>query len=264
MVRWFPVLLASLALFAAGCGDDGGDDDTASAPEPQPVAWSYEKNGGVEGWAELSEDYAACEEGMEQSPVNLAEAEPGPLPSLDFDYNAGPAEVENTGHTAEVDYEKGASSVSVGGTKYFLIQSHFHLPSEHEIDSVQDPIEMHFVHSTVDAELLVVGAFVKVGEPNSAWDPIAAALPAKEGETVELDEVSPLDLLPQDVGQGPRWHYDGSLTAPPCSEGVDWNVLKTRITMSPQQILEFKSVSEGNRRPVQPLNEREVVYGSAE
>jgi len=255
-------LAASLALVAGGCGDDDdGAGDGASQPEWKPPAWSYSENGGAEKWASLSERYAACETGMEQSPIDLAHARKAPLPPLKLDYKAGPAEIENNGHTVEVIYELGTNSVTVEGTEYDLVQSHYHLPSEHEIAFVQEPIEMHFVHVSEDREFLVLGAFVRAGETNSAWDPVAADLPGKEGGTHELEQVSPLDLLPEDAATGWRWSYSGSLTTPPCTEGVAWNILRTRIEMSPSQIAEFKDVFEGNRRPVQPRHGRGIVLG---
>jgi carbonic anhydrase len=253
------VALASLALFA-GCGDDD-DADTSSEPERKPVAFSYTENGGPEEWASLSPDYATCETGREQSPVDLAEATSGALPPLEVNYVAGPAEIENNGHTVEVIFEEGASSVVVDGKEYFLIQAHYHLPSEHRLGRVQEPLELHFVHGSADEELLVLGVFASVGDPSGSWEKVAGALPAEEGEPVPLGEVDPADLLPANAATGPRWSYDGSLTTPPCSEGVKWNVIRPRITMSPEQLRGFRAGYEGNNRPPQPLNERELVLG---
>lgn len=251
MARWSPTLLVSLALLA-GCGDDA-EEETSHPSDPQhhETHWSYSGATGPEEWGSLDPEFEACDTGREQSPIDLAAVEAAALQPLAFNYEPTTAKLENNRHTVVITPEPG-SDLRVGAERYHLVQFHFHTPSEHAVAGKHRPLELHFVHATDDEKkLLVLGALVKPGDPNGAWDKIAGALPAEKDGTAELAEFNPRDLLPENAEKAERYVYPGSLTTPPCTEGVAWNVFVEPIVMSPQQILEFRSVYEDNRRPLQ-------------
>jgi carbonic anhydrase len=168
-------------------------------------------------------------------------------------------EIENNGHSLEALPEPG-NSLEVDGTEYELEQFHFHAPSEHEIDGEPAAMEFHFLNVSEDGDPFVLGVLVKEGQANPAAAKLVTALPPEEGETLPVGgEVDPIDLLPPDPESAPRWHYDGSLTTPPCTEGADWNVYEQPIEMSAEQIDAYTSIYGDNRRPLQPLNGRELT-----
>jgi carbonic anhydrase len=253
------------ALFAGaitGCGsaDDGTAAESTAAGTAAPFGYGSED--GPAEWASLDPAYAQCAEGKEQSPIDLTDAQASDLPRIEISYHPSELEVENNGHSLEGLPPPG-NSVEVEGTRYELDQFHFHAPSEHRSNGRALPIEFHFVNRSADGEPLVLGVFVQAGRENPAAAKLIESLPRTEGETLQVHgDVDLLDLLPADPAAAPRWSYDGSLTTPPCTEGVAWKVFKQPIEMSPQQIAAFTSIYDGNNRPVQPLNGRELIFGS--
>lgn len=240
-----------LALLSGGCGKNDG------RMKKEKAEWGYGAENGPAVWGRLSEDYRLCDEGRRQSPIDLADASPKRSPEVIFNYRSSPLTVVNNGHTVQVDYSEG-SSMEIEGARYELLQFHFHSPSEHTLSGESLEMEMHLVHQNADSgELAVVGALVRRGSENAALAPVWENIPAAAGEPRRVDGVSinAEDLLPS---ERLFYRYDGSLTTPPCSEGVKWFVLTTPIEMSAAQIETFRSVINGNNRPVQPLNEREL------
>ena len=243
-------LLSVFSLLLAGCADDNPDEPS----------WSYEGDTGPDRWGELSEDWAVCGEGQAQSPIDLDSA----LVMEDVNEygftNAGTVvNIYNNGHTILYGVDAG-NTVAIDGVDYELLQFHFHAGSEHTVDTVGYPMEVHFVHSDVDGNLAVLGVFIEEGAENptlagALWD----SIPAEVYETVDDATVTcdPYELIPGGV----VWKYDGSLTTPPCSEGVNWNVFMTPITMSAAQMDAFTALYANNYRPVQPLNDRTVTFG---
>jgi carbonic anhydrase len=224
--------------------------------------WSYSGPTGPEHWGSLSPEYAACSEGSEQSPIDLG-AGAGAPPSLEVDYGASPLELTNNGHSVEAAIQ-GANSVSLDGTAYTLDQFHFHAPSEHTIEGEVLALELHFVNAADDGSLAVLGVMVREGEENPAWSGVTEALGStvNEGDTAEVQATELAALLPASPANAERWSYPGSLTTPPCSEGVAWTVFAEPIEMSAKQIAAFTAAYEGNARPVQPLGARELAFGS--
>jgi carbonic anhydrase len=221
----------------------------------QSLLWTYSGEARTEKWGDLSSEFVACKQGKQQSPIALDKTFKASLESIEFDYKDSPFEAINNGHTIEVKYEHG-SSIKIEGKQYELRQFHFHAPSEHTIGSQKYPIELHLVHKSQDGELAVIGVFLKEGKPNELIQTLLANLPAKEGEkTVKDIRLNASALSPTDKSY---YHYSGSLTTPPCSEGVNWYVLKTPIEVSQEQIAKFASVYSGNARPTQPLNQRVI------
>ncbi|NJK80366.1 MAG: carbonic anhydrase family protein [Chloroflexaceae bacterium] len=228
----------------------------APAAEGAAVEWGYEGEIGPENWSTLSGNFATCGLGTEQSPIDLSEPAPsdefGPL---ELNYAATPITVLNNGHTIELEYEPG-STLTFNGQTYELVQFHFHNPSEHTLTGEASPLEAHLVHRDNNGNLAVIGVFLMLGEANPFLAQFWDALPAAAGETEVEGEINVRDLLPEDLS----YHtYTGSLTTPPCSEGVRWLVLRDTVTISQEQVDAFTAIYSGNARPVQPLNDRDLL-----
>lgn len=220
--------------------------------------WGYEAHNGPAVWGQLDPVYQVCSLGGEQSPIDLSCARREKLVPVGFDYRSSPATVENTGHSIQVNPASG-NGIVVDGVRYELEQFHFHHAAEHTVEGVRLPLEMHFVHRTEGGALAVVGVLFREGPENRAlatfWDP----LPAEAGPPRAVPE--PVDvpaLLPE---RRTTWRYRGSLTTPPCTEGVAWIVLTETLTLSASQIEAFAAIFPNNYRPVQPLGERVLVRG---
>ena len=238
----------------------------------EKTEWGYETENGPDVWGKLSSEYILCTEGEHQSPIDLVNSKPVKHPPVIYEYyRTTSLNIHNTGHTIELAYPEG-NWIEVDGTRYQLLQFHFHTPSEHTIAGKLFDMEMHFVHKSEEGDLAVVGLLIESGRHNSTFDPVWAHLPAIPGETqrVEINEISPIDpfLMLSPNGQvndegmqslSGYYRYDGSLTTPPCSEGVKWIVLTTPVQMSEAQIAAFKAIIHTNNRPVQPLNGRELL-----
>lgn len=246
-------LLASALL--AGCG---GDDSGETAAPPD---FGYGGKTGPSNWGALDPSYRTCSEGRRQSPIDLTGARASSLPPLRFSYEPAEVEVENNGHSLEVAFPQG-SSIEIGDTEYQLDQFHFHSPSEHEVNGRSLPMEFHFVNRTAGDEVAVIGVLVTEGEAHPTIAKLAPALPSEEGDTLPAaEEVNALDLLPPGPESAARWSYEGSFTTPPCTEGVSWNVFRDPIELSASQIASLREFYDGNNRPVQPLNGRELLAG---
>ena len=234
--------------------EDVGQEEEATEAE-HIVHWSYEGEGDPAHWAELDAAYEACGLGLEQSPIDLTGSTAVDLVNIAFAYAESNVNIFNNGHTIQVNYDEG-SSIDVGGHVYNLRQFHFHAPSEHALDGAMYPLEMHLVHADAEDNLAVVGVFVTEGEENPAFAPVWADLPVEETEAqVTGMLVNAVDFLPTEQV---FYRYNGSLTTPPCSEGVLWSVMAAPVEMSAEQIAAFTTIFEGNNRPLQPLNDREL------
>jgi carbonic anhydrase len=245
------LLLAALA----GCSDGGSSSDTTMANTSTTLPhWTYEGEEGPENWGALSPAYAACADGSAQTPIDVANAVDADLADPEFDYAVKSATVINNGHTIQANATEG-NSMTVDGASTPLKQIHFHAPSEHTINGKSAAAEVHFVHKTDDGVISVVGVMIIEGaEANAAWQPYVDALTTAEGsETpVEMDWSA---MLP---AAHTTYRYSGSLTTPPCTEGVNWFLMTEPVSLSADQIAAFTAAYEGNNRPVQPLNDREI------
>lgn len=232
----------------------------------RPVHWSYSEEGGPAGWGQLSPVYALCGSGKSQSPVNLL-SDPGKgrpdwkieykTTSLQIAHNQHVEELINNGHTIQVTPQEG-STITYNGKIYHLKQFHFHTPSEHTVNGKHSPMEIHLVHQADDKSLAVIGVLVQEGNHNSNFDQLIKYLPNAPGEKKTHDSVN-INIsihVPKDLY---AYHYIGSLTTPPCSENVQWLVLKNPISMSREQIAAFSSRLKNNNRPTQPMNERTLT-----
>lgn len=260
MTRW----AFGLSLVLAGCSGssdsntDGGNVDAGSV-DAGPAHFEYTGEDGPEHWGDLSAAYATCKTGQAQSPIDIGTTTPKDLPNLVPAYVAGALAAVNNGHTIQVNVPSG-SKLNVEGVDYPLLQFHFHHPSEHTVNGVAFPLEMHLVHKAADGSLAVVGVLIKSGAENAPLKPLFSALPATAAGTLNTaDLINPADLLPADKTY---FKYAGSLTTPPCSEGVKWHVLKNPVEMSDAQLNAFSGIFSLNARPVQSLNARELDIDS--
>ena len=221
--------------------------------------WGYEGDEGPEHWAELSSKYALCRDGKNQSPVDLVADFRVDLPELVFEYHGTPIHETNNGHTIMLKVS-GESYLVVPEKdwRFKLLQGHFHSPSEHTINGESFPMEIHLVHSDEAGQFTVVGIMVEEGEENAMLNRIWAFMPEQVGESKE----SPLTVFEAGVMPPTRnyFSYDGSLTTPPCTEGVRWIVLRDPFTASAEQIARFKErVGPSTNRPTQPHNARMIL-----
>lgn len=247
MKQRYLILVTALALGAAG-------PLNAAGPEPH---WGYSGHEGPAHWADLDKGNAVCKLGKEQSPIDIRGEVKTPMPAIAFDYKSGPLKVINNGHTVQVNFDKG-SSIKVGDEQYDLLQAHFHTPSEELVNGVAYDMVWHLVHKSAEGKLAVVGVLVKSGATNSAIDAVAANLLAQvvgQEQVTGGVTINPAALLPVKRGY---YHFMGSLTTPPCSEGVSWYVLKDPIEAAPALIKKFGAIFGPNARPAQPLNARVV------
>jgi carbonic anhydrase len=243
--------LARQLVLSAACAAAFGSVHAAT------VHWCYEGECGPEHWGELDPSFAACRDGLKQTPINLYEMKEVSKPQLSISYKATPLTIKNNGHTIQVNYAEG-STLTVNGVTYRLLQFHFHTPSEHVKNGRTYPMEAHLVHINDNSELAVLGVFLKEGDYDNAFlKPIFDNMPKTEGE-VEIagKSVNVANLLPR---EHEYFNYSGSLTTPPCSEGVNWMVLDDAVSMSKRQIEQFKAIFEMNARPEQSLNGRTIL-----
>ena len=220
--------------------------------------WTYEGDTGPQYWGDLDASYAACGVGTSQSPVDIPLDAPMDAGEVVPAYTDSALRIVNNGHAIQVDYDEG-SFVEIAGSTWELDQFHLHSPSEHTIAGENAAMEMHLVHSDADGSLAVVGVLLVEGADNPAFAPVWDNMPADEGDpvTVEGITINATDLLPADPDY---YGYVGSLTTPPCTEGVPWHVLSTPVELSDEQITRFRAIHDGTNRPTQALNER--VFGS--
>lgn len=225
-------------------------------PAGGDVHWSYDGPGSPENWGKLKEEFALCSSGKNQSPIDIAGTGEAASAPIEFNYQSAPLTIVNNGHTIQVNLPAG-STIKTGGKQYELLQFHFHNPSEHTAGGKASEMEVHFVHKNADGGLAVVGVFMNKGKENAALKNIWAHLPVKAGkeQMVKDVKVSPADLLPADKTYS---NYLGSLTTPPCSEGVNWHVMKEPIEVSEDQIKKFGSIIKESARPVQLLQGRAI------
>ena len=220
--------------------------------------WTYEGEEGPEHWGEIKPEFKSCAIGIQQSPINLAKPVHAELSKLTVDWKPFPLTVTNNGHTIQVNTPAG-SSIADGGEKYNLAQFHFHHPSEHLLDGKGLPMEVHFVHFNEKKDAaLVLGIFIVEGAANDTLGQIFANMPKEKGETPTTLTLDPAKLLPAKLD---RYRYEGSLTTPPCTEIIHWNVLRASITASAAQIKTFAALFTNNARPALPLNRRFLLEG---
>jgi|SRR5579883_3438646 len=238
-----PALAGLAALALGGCGAHRGGH------------WSYSGAEGPAHWGALEPAFARCQSGVEQSPIDLAPATPGSAPALEPAYDTTDATVENNGHTVVITPGVHGGGLVVDGKPHPLLQLHFHHPSEHAIGGLHHELEIHLVHRGPMA-LAVVAIFVDEGPANDMLAPIFARLPRRGERRPAPTPLAVARLLPRSLAS---LRYRGSLTTPPCSEGVHWIVLREPITISRAQLAAFVALFPDDARPLQPRHGREVL-----
>ena len=209
-------------------------------------------------WGTLADEWKTCSLGQEQSPVDITYSrESSALGPIKFNWGTTPLKIKNNGHTLQVNYAPG-SSIRVNGVNYQLLQFHFHAPSEHTIGRKAAEMEAHFVHVSDQGVLAVIGILMRGGSENRVLKKILHYAPGEGVEvTVAGESINGNELLPKDRDY---YNYAGSLTTPPCSEGVRWHVLKDSVSVGTGQASEFEHLFHGSTaRPVQPLNNRRIL-----
>jgi len=240
-------LMIATGLFLASAAAFAGDG----------AQWGYSGAKGPVHWGELSPKFTACSQGKNQSPIDLGHFVESELAPIGIHYQAGGDEIVNNGHSIQVNYAPG-SKISVDGHEFTLKQFHFHSPSENRINGKSYPLEAHLVHADKDGNLAVIAVMFEQGETNEALAQAWAQMPKKAGDSDELSSsASAEDILPSSRDY---YRYNGSLTTPPCSEGVEWLVMKAPVSASKAQIEKFAHVMRHpNNRPVQPVGARPVL-----
>ena len=249
-------------LASASCS---GEEPTSEGyGADHPVHWGYEASDGPTVWGSMNSDWGLCAEGVEQSPIDLANTTQIELPPTEINIlsgqelevlnQAGVIDALDNGHTIQINAETG-ETLTVGDKSYALVQFHFHAPSEHTVKGEHFPMEMHFVHEAYDGALAVVGVLLDEGAMNPSIARLWSQLSEAPSEATIRMPTDFADHIFPDVGTG-IYHYNGSLTTPPCSEGVKWYIRKSLTTLSTEQIAAFEEVYDHNNRPLQELNER--------
>ena len=256
---------APVARKAKPAGKAPARKDAAGEP-PEPAVrgehraphWAYDGPEGPMAWARLAPEFALCGNGHRQSPIDIRDGIPVQLPPIQFDYRPSGFNVLDNGHTVQVNPAPG-NSITVNGHRYELVQFHFHKPSEERINGRSFDMVIHLVHKDDEGRLAVVAVLLQRGEPQPQIQAVWNALPLERGSS--LDSPVPIDLpalLPKD----PHYlTYMGSLTTPPCTEGVLWLVMKQPVALSQTQIDIFARLYPMNARPVQAADGRLIKDG---
>lgn len=242
----FPVIAALVVGMAA----------MAAAQTTAP--WSYQGKTGPQLWGRLDPAYQACSKGREQSPIDIRGARLNKaLQPIQFHYISGAVTMENTGQTVEVHVHPG-NYIVAGGVRYELLQFHFHHPAETPVRGKLADMEIHLVHKSADGKFAVLA--IRLSEDQQAPNAVLATLwphlPKVAGKTETVTEmINPGGLLPADRGY---WTYSGSLTTPPCTEGVRWFVFEQEMNLSRDQLKAFGYLYKVNTRPEQDAHDRRI------
>lgn len=222
--------------------------------------WGYIGKEGPENWGNLSSDFYACQLGKSQSPINLESAVDAELETLKINYKNSPLRIINNGHTIQVNYQPG-SILTLDNQEFELLQFHFHHPSEHQVEGESFLMELHLVHKSKKGALAVIGIFLKEGKANLALQQIWQQMPMKQGKEQDISNINinAANFLPEDKDY---YRYFGSLTTPPCSETVNWIVLKEPVEIETKQVQKFAKVFPMNARPVQQVKRRFLLESS--
>ena len=255
---------ASRQYIRAKAAQLAGRELPATEPSPHhtlqsdPPHWGYEGETGPQAWSKINPDFGTCRTGDRQSPINIDESMTlnGPAETLQFHYQPSNGTVVNNGHTIQVDVQ-GDNALTVRGTEFKLLQFHFHHPSEERVNSRGSAMVAHLVHKSAAGQLAVVAVLLDPGEINPLINKVWTYMPLEKGDRVRMpvDLLNLNELLPTDQRY---YQFMGSLTTPPCTEGVLWMVLKQATPIAQEQIKLFSQLFPNNARPVQPTNGRAV------
>jgi carbonic anhydrase len=233
-----------------------------------PIEWTYKGINGPSNWSKLCPKYSKCENGKNQSPINISSSDFIKVNHFDMDYEKTELIVRNNehmhdiidnGHTIQANVDN-ASIITIKDTKYTLKQFHFHTPSEHTINGESFPMEMHMVHLSDQNSIAVISfLFKESNEENEEINKLIKHLPTKKGEQINLNgEVFDINKFDK-MELSKVYHYSGSLTTPPCSEEVEWIIIEDKVFASKNQISSFYDIIGPNNRPTQSINNRKII-----
>jgi carbonic anhydrase len=228
----------------------------AAAQYDQPH-WDYVGKYGPVNWGKIDPAWRACSAGKEQSPIDIRGAKLNKtLPPIEFHYLAGAVTIENTGHTIQINVNPG-SYIVAGGTRYDLVQFHFHHPGEEAVHGKLADMVVHLVHKSADGKLAVIAVRLHedTSDANATLSTLWAKLPTQSGQKNNIPLLNPGGLLPADRGY---WTFMGSLTTPPCTEGVRWFVFEQEVVISREQLNQFSQLYPINSRPLQDTHGRRI------
>ncbi|MBH2067328.1 MAG: carbonic anhydrase family protein [Burkholderiales bacterium] len=229
----------------------------AAPPPPPPVArgthWSYEGDSGPASWSKINVDWAKCGNGSRQSPIDIRDGMKVELEQISFDYHPSSFNVVDNGHTVQVGVS-GGNYITVQNRMFELQQFHFHRPSEERINGKAFEMVVHLVHRDAEGRLAVLALLLERGAPQATIQTVWNNLPLEKFETMQPTILlDPAEMLP---ARRDYYTYMGSMTSPPCSEGVLWLVMKQPVQASPAQMALFSRLYPLNARPIQPANGR--------
>ncbi|PVX38270.1 carbonic anhydrase [Janthinobacterium sp. 78] len=229
----------------------------AAPPPPPPVArgthWSYEGDSGPANWSKINVDWAKCGNGSRQSPIDIRDGMKVELEQISFDYRPSSFSVVDNGHTVQVGVS-GGNYITVQNRMFELQQFHFHRPSEERINGKAFEMVVHLVHRDAEGRLAVLALLLERGAPQATIQTVWNNLPLEKFETMQPTILlDPAEMLPV---RRDYYTYMGSMTEPPCSEGVLWLVMKQPVQASPAQMALFSRLYPLNARPIQPANGR--------
>ncbi|KAM0286269.1 hypothetical protein ACHAQH_000998 [Verticillium albo-atrum] len=249
--------LATLATLAAAICDHGTTFFPRSVDEVHVAEFGFNELDGPLNWHALAPGNEKCATGTNQSPINLESSEWTTVPgsSLTFNIDSVPntgAKLLNLGSTVEVVAN---GTLVRGGKTYSLAQFHFHTPSEHRVDSEHYPMEVHFVFQAADSSLSVVGFLIELGNANQAlklWPNVFKNLNSIRTPGT-LTQTGPLSFneLKNHLAKSVVFQYSGSLTTPPCTQDIAWNVVKQPVYIDLANYHKAKSVMKFNSRITQ-------------
>lgn len=235
--------IVPVALLTTAAPMTGIPGSPAHAPH-----WTYEGATGPNVWAQLSPEFATCATGSRQSPIDIREGIKLELEPVQFEYRQSGFQVIDNGHTIQANVAAG-NYMRVMGRRFQLVQFHFHRPSEELIDGRPAEMEVHMVHKDPDGKLAVVAVLLERGTRQAAIQQVWNNLPLEKNEEVAAgSRIDPTQLLPENRKY---YAYMGSLTTPPCTEGVLWIVMKQPVQASSDQLDLFARLYPMNARPVQ-------------
>lgn len=240
-------------------GGKGAEKSARKEPKPEARGpWAYDGPSGPAHWHELNPEFKQCGMGQRQSPIDIRDGIPVELDPIQFDYKLSAFRVIDNGHTVQVNVEPG-NRIVVNGRRYDLVQFHFHRPSEERLNGRQFEMVAHLVHKDLEGKLAIVAVLIEEGKGHPIVQQVWNNLPLeKRTEQAGLQGLDLQQLLPEDR----RYvTYMGSLSTPPCTEGVLWMVMKKPVSVSAQQISIFSRLYPMNARPVQPLGDRLIKDG---
>jgi len=228
----------------------------SAAGAAEGAHWTYKGHGGPAEWGAIDTAFASCQLGKLQSPIDIRGAKPAKLPPIKFNYQPSALSIIDNGHTIQVNYAPG-SFIVVGGVRWELVQFHFHHPSEEKIDGKAHEMVAHLVHKNAEGKLAVVAVLLDKGGASDLVQTLWKNIPHEKGKDVAVASTS-IDVTSLLPANRDYFTFQGSLTTPPCSEGVTWFVLKAPVKIADDEVAAFAKVYPLNARPVQPLNGRAI------